>query len=124
MYTAFGTYQNNWDFASRRGTGHLDLDGARYAVRTQVSGTSTQFNGALLTPISQSANANTVPSNTTAVGNLNGTFTSSDAGPHSGVMGSFAIGAHRSSPGALPAPVTASTPENYVVIGVFGAERQ
>lgn len=124
LYTAFGTYQNTWNFASRRGTGHLDLDGARYAVRTKANdATIAQFSGALLAPIAPGADANAVPSSTTAVGDLTGRFISSDTSPHGGVMGSFSIGAHRNT-GDLPVPATTSTPENYVVIGVFGAERQ
>lgn len=124
LYTAYGTYRNEWNFATRLGNGRLDLDGARYAIRTELdSNANTRFTGALLAPIAPGGNENAVASSTPAVGSLNGGFVTGGADAYSGVMGSFAIGAHRSSASALPTPASAAAPENYVVIGVFGAEK-
>jgi hypothetical protein len=47
LYTAVGSYENNWDFAKRAGTANMNFDSAQYSGTTQLIGGTAVFQGTM-----------------------------------------------------------------------------
>ena len=97
LYTAVGSFQNQWDFDKRTGTVNMSFDQTAYTGTTAIKGSTFNFNGNLSAPGRQ--------------GGLQGSFVAPVNPTPAAVMGNFAI---------------AETPGNatYRAAGTFGAERK
>ena len=97
LYTAVGSFNNQWNFDSRTGTVQMDFDKTVYSGTTAIKGSTFNFGGNL--------------SATGRQGGLQGSFVAPVNPTPAAVMGNFAI---------------AETPGNatYRAAGTFGAERK
>ncbi len=76
-YTAIGTYNNSWDFGSRRGTATMSFDNTSYSGDTQIRDNSIVFDG--------------VVNGGGRTGALHGNFVQGGGDPVAGVTGRFSI---------------------------------
>jgi hypothetical protein len=97
LYTAVGSFQNQWDFDKRTGTVDMNFDQTNYRGTTAIKGSSFNFTGNL--------------SATGRTGGLQGSFVAPVNPTPAAVMGGFAIA---ETPGA----------PTYRAAGTFGAERK
>lgn len=97
LYTAVGSFQNEWDFDKRTGSVKMNFDQTNYEGKTAIKGSSFNFDGNL--------------SATGRTGALQGSFAAPVNPMPAAVMGGFAI---------------SETPGNttYRAAGTFGAERK
>jgi len=97
LYTAVGSFNNQWDFDKRTGTVQMNFDNTNYDGTTAIKGSTFNFGGNLTAPGRQ--------------GGLQGSFVAPVNPTPAAVMGNFAI---------------AETPGNtttYRAAGTFGAEK-
>ncbi|MBC7943824.1 MAG: hypothetical protein H7X91_00825, partial [Burkholderiales bacterium] len=78
LYTAVGSYQNNWDFGQRAGAVSMNFDGAQYTGTTRLRDNSAVFEGPL------SAGNRT--------GGAIGNFVQGGGDPAAAMAGRFAVG--------------------------------
>ncbi len=76
-YTAIGTYNNSWDFGTRRGTATMNFDSTSYSGDTQIRDNSIVFDG--------------VVNGGGRTGALHGNFVQGGGDPVAGVTGRFSI---------------------------------
>jgi FecR protein len=115
LYTSVGTFANHWDFATRAGTGSMNLDSQSYSLTTRLNG--LQRNGNTLTSTSTTRFEGVINSASDSgnIGALTGSFVAdpagnSDAQLRAAVMGQFSLS--RTLNGAA-----------YRAVGTFGGER-
>ncbi len=117
LYSAVGSYSNQWNFATRTGTGRMSLDGQDYQLATRLVG--LERNGTVVTSASTARFEGLIstPAEPGYVGGLNGSFVADPAATtdplqlRSALMGEFSL--QRTLNGAA-----------YGAVGTFGAERQ
>ena len=97
LYTAVGSFQNDWNFDTRKGTANMNFDKMNYTGTTAIKGSSFNFDGNLTAPGRQ--------------GGLQGSFVAPVNPTPAALMGGFAIA---ETPGA----------PTYRAAGTFGAERK
>ncbi len=97
LYTAVGSFNNQWNFDKRTGTVQMDFDKMNYTGTTAIKGSTYNFDGSLTGPGRRGA--------------LQGSFVAPVNPTPAAVMGNFAI---------------AEQPGNatYRAAGTFGAERK
>jgi hypothetical protein len=98
LYTAVGSFQNQWNFDTRKGSVQMNFDQTAYTGTTAIKGSTFNFDGTLSAPGRQ--------------GGLQGSFVAAPANPTVpvGVMGGFSI---KETQGTT-----------YRAAGTFGAEQK
>jgi hypothetical protein len=97
LYTAVGSFQNQWDFDKRTGTVQMDFDKMNYTGATAIKNSSFNFDGTL--------------SATGRTGQVQGSFVAPVNPTPAAVMGGFSIKENQGGPA-------------YRAAGTFGAERK
>jgi hypothetical protein len=97
LYTAVGSFKNDWDFDKRSGTVQMDFDKTKYNGTTTIKDNNIGFNGNL--------------SATGRTGELQGSFVAPVNPTPAAVMGRFAISETKGAP-------------TYRASGTFGAEQK
>jgi hypothetical protein len=97
LYTAVGSFQNDWNFDTRKGTANMNFDKMNYTGTTAIKDNTFNFTG-----------------------NLNG------AGRSGGLQGSFVAPVNPTPTAVMGRFAIAETPGNatYRAAGTFGAERK
>jgi len=115
LYSATGTFANQWNFATRSGTGSMNFDGGNYTFITRLLG--LQRTGTELTSSSTSRFEGLISNGTDPayIGSMNGGFVADPAatdplGLRSGVMGQFSLENTRNG-------------NPYRAVGTFAGER-
>jgi hypothetical protein len=98
LYTAVGSFQNDWNFDTRKGTANMNFDKMNYTGTTEIKGSSFNFVGTLSAPARS--------------GELQGSFVAPVNPTPAAVMGRFAIAE------------TQDAATKYRAAGTFGAARQ
>jgi hypothetical protein len=97
LYTAVGSFNNQWDFDKRTGTVQMDFDKMKYQGATMIKDNSNIFTGTL-----------SAPSAPARSGALQGSFVAPANPTPAAVMGGFAI----------------AEGNTYRAAGTFGAEQK
>jgi len=97
LYTAVGSFNNQWDFDKRTGTVQMDFDAKNYNGTTAIKDNTFNFTGNLSAPERQ--------------GRLQGSFVAPVNPMPAAVMGGFSIKENQGAP-------------TYRAAGTFGAERK
>lgn len=117
LYSATGTFANQWNFATRSGNGTMSFDGDDYSFVTRLLG--LQRMGSQITSTSTARFEGLISTSDDAgyIGSLNGTFAADPAATtdplalRSGVMGQFTLSRTRDG-------------NPYRAVGTFAGERQ